>query len=343
LDTHTYQPHDSIDGGDGNDTLDLVLDRHAMTSGVEVKNVENVVVQTIGDGDSSSGGVTLDMALFDDSVESIRIHHSTGSLTIKDQQSIADVTIEDSTLSELHLDYDSHVVQGDDDQLNLSLSDVSGPNAGCPYADVSVDDGIEALSLDVGGAKDETSYVSLDAPGVTDIVITGGVIGQNFALHLEQVNAKYEDADGNETRDHATLDATGYAGNVRLTGIDGGRVRHTYTVEVDKGLGVGESVRILINGLEGVITLDEVTDGIAHFVLDGDLFENTSAQQRILDRKGDNATSISKATLLEDRWAELFQALRSKGVSKDNENNLILTRYDEPLYSEISDEPDGNS
>src|SRR5690606_8932817 len=68
LDTHTYQPHDSIDGGGGNDTLDLVLDSHAVTSGVEVKNVENVVVQTIGEG-----SVTLDMALFDDSVDTIRI------------------------------------------------------------------------------------------------------------------------------------------------------------------------------------------------------------------------------------------------------------------------------
>src|SRR5690606_16859245 len=183
LDTHTYQPHDSIDGGDGNDTLDLVLDRHAMTSGVEVKNVENVVVQTIGDGDSSSGGVTLDMALFDDSVESIRIHHSTGSLTIKDQQSIADVTIEDSTLSEVHLDYDSHAVEGDQDELNLFISDLSAPDS-CPYATVSIDDGIEALSIDVGGTKDETSFVSLRAPGVTDIAITGGVLDQNFALYL---------------------------------------------------------------------------------------------------------------------------------------------------------------
>src|SRR5690606_38981018 len=160
-----------------------------------------------------------------------------------------------------------------------------------------------------------------------------------FVLHLKQVNAKYEDADGNETRDHATLDATGYAGNVRLTGIDGGRVRHTYTVEVDKELGVGESVRILINGLEGVITLDEVTDGIAHFVLDGDLFESTSAQRILGD--GDT-TSISKATLLEVLWAELFQALRSMGVSKGDEN-LILTSYGDPLDIEISVEADGSS
>ncbi|MGB7213833.1 MAG: hypothetical protein WBE98_02100 [Gammaproteobacteria bacterium] len=119
LDTHTYQPHDSIDGGDGNDTLDLVLDSHAVTSGVAVKNVENVVVQTIGDG-----SVTLDMALLDDSVETIKIHHSTGTLTIQDQQSIADVTIEDSALSEVHLDYDSHAVEGDEHELNLFISDL---------------------------------------------------------------------------------------------------------------------------------------------------------------------------------------------------------------------------
>lgn len=182
----------------------------------------------------------------------------------------------------------------------------------CPYATVSIDGGIEALSIDVGGTKDETSFVSLRAPGVTDIAITGGVLDQNFALYLEEVNAKYEGADGNETRDHATLDATGYAGNVWVTGIDGGNVQHTYKIEIESGLGVGEKVRIVINGREGVIELKEVTaengDAIAHFALEGELFDHTSAQ-RIIGSSDSLPSGIESEILRDVLSTELFQAL----------------------------------
>src|SRR5690606_36804837 len=189
-------------------------------------------------------------------------------------------------------------------------------------------------------------FVSLRAPGVTDIAITGGVLDQNFALYLEEVNAKHVDADGNETRDHATLDATGYAGNVWVTGIDGGNVRHTYKIEIDRGLGVGEKVRIVINGREGVIELKEVTaengDAIAHFALEGELFDHTSAQ-RIIGSSDSLPSSIGSEILRDVLWTELFQALPSLGVSTEGSETLEITSYGYPLSIEISAEGDGGS
>src|SRR5690606_23082998 len=47
----TYSQGDKIDGGEGHDTLDLVLDGSAQTAGIVVKNVEQVEVQTVGQDD----------------------------------------------------------------------------------------------------------------------------------------------------------------------------------------------------------------------------------------------------------------------------------------------------
>ena len=253
----TYNAGDKIDGGAGHDRLDLVLDDSAQTSGVEVRDVEQVDLQAVGTGEAR-----LDMARYDGFVAQINIDNSTADVRIDNQQSLADVSITNSDLGSVTLDYAADVVASYADTLNLSIANVSDDDAA---ATIDIDSGIEAIDLQVGGAADESSHVGLDAAGVTDLTVTGGQAGQDLWLEIDEVN----NLDG-ERQAGAALDARGFAGNIAVTGIEGGAAKFTQVIELDRGMQAGDTARVAINGHELVVTLESVEPGEATVTVNGE-------------------------------------------------------------------------
>src|SRR5690606_30549918 len=92
-----------------------------------------------------------------------------------------DVSIANSTLESLTLNYASSVVAGESDTLNLSVDNVS---VGDGPTNVTVDAGIEALHVQVNAENDAASSLNLNAAGVTDITVTGGTAGQQLGLGI---------------------------------------------------------------------------------------------------------------------------------------------------------------
>src|SRR5690606_32434059 len=90
-------------------------------------------------------------------------------------------------------------------------------------------------------------------------------------------------------------------------------------------------------------------DAIAHFALEGELFDHTSAQ-RIIGSSDSLPSSIGREILRAVLWTVLFQALPSLGVSTEESETLEITSYTleitsygYPLSIEISAEGDGGS
>jgi|GEM_PF-2481605 len=224
----TFNAADVIDGGEGNDKLSLVLAAGSSTGGASVSNIETLNVRT-GEGDSAAH---LVMTGFDSNVTQINVRASRADLSITDQQSLAKVSIEDTT-SDVTLGYDSQVVLGSQDTLDLTVDEFGGT--------LHVDGGIEALKVQVNDGADESSAITLAADGVTSVTVTGGIAGQKASFDVA-VNA--ERAAG------ARFDATGFAGDVVLTNIGGGSKAFAYAIEITQSLQPGETILVTVDGRE---------------------------------------------------------------------------------------------
>lgn len=197
----TYNTGDVINGGAGYDQLNLTLPGGTLADGVKVSNVEQVSLQAT----AGSGAVELSMTGFDASVQQINIDSARVDVIISDQQSLAAVTITDVANSAIALDYDSQVVSGNADKLDLTIDEFVGA--------LNVDTGIEALDVQVNDGVDEASNVTLTAEGATNVTLRGGIAGQALMIDL---------AINGERAPGATFDATQFAGNVVLTNVGGG-------------------------------------------------------------------------------------------------------------------------
>jgi hypothetical protein len=201
----TYNEGDRIDGGEGNNELQLTMMPRAIADGVEVSNIQTLDLRLSAGG----GGYTsrLDMTDWDASLQSIEIRSNKSSVEINDQKTLADISITDlSTVTETSsysFNYAAAVVDGENDKVNLSLNNVNGP------AQVNFDAGIEGLAIDVAdrsGAQ-YASNIDLNAAGVNDITVTGGRAGQAFTADVDVAAG-------------AAFDSTKFAGDLTLTSAD---------------------------------------------------------------------------------------------------------------------------
>jgi len=211
--TTTLGLGDSIDGGAGNDELELTLAGNGgeagdgLYAGFLVDNVETINLRSIGFADGSgSDGVRVEFTGVT-GLQTLNIFRSTNITEARDIQNIIDVNLND-VADDVVIDFDAQAVLASDDTLDLSVREVGASAEGEDA--VTIDEGIEILNIDDRGADAFESNFSLYAYGLDEINITGGDdytqtagVQQNH-LALEWV----------QTGGGTTLDSTQYAGDL---------------------------------------------------------------------------------------------------------------------------------
>ena len=220
--TATFNANDQIDGAEGHDTLRLTLGTGDVLPSVVVHSVEQVDIQTGLELSMASADPlfnVVSMSGFDGSVKQINIHDAKSGLVVLDQQSLADITITDSSAVGMGvaLTYDQQVVAGSNDTLNLSVNEFNGDKpeqGGFGEANLQIGAGIEGLSLTVSDAPGAETAMGLTAEDLNQITVQGGIAGQGMFLYMDTPNQDEEAL--------VTLDATAFKGDLTLDGIDGG-------------------------------------------------------------------------------------------------------------------------
>lgn len=227
----TYTAGDQIDGGTGQDTLNLSFASGTVAESVTVKNVETVNVTTTAGDD---GAVDLVMTNYE-GVNQINVQHARSDLNIVDQQELVDVSIEDTNVH-VDLDYDSQLVTGESDSLNVSVREFGDSDH---QGRLTIDEGIESLNLEIQDERNEDSNFAVEAEGVTKVHLSGGEAGQSAIIDLE-INS--DRAAG------ATFDGRHFVGDLTLTGLQGGKHTYSHAVEFTQGLEPGQTATITIGG-----------------------------------------------------------------------------------------------
>ncbi|HEX7115841.1 MAG TPA: hypothetical protein VF193_11980 [Steroidobacter sp.] len=284
----TYNPGDKIDGGEGNDTLDLSLTSGTTAESVTVKNVETVNVTT----STGTDGVTLRMSEYDGSVQKININNARATLVIEDQQSVADVSITDTNVA-VTLDYDDQVVDGESDTLNADVREFGGS--------LSIDEGIESLNLAINDGKNEASAFDLTASGATEVNLSGGRAEHGTAIDLE-INS--DRAAG------AIFDGREFAGDLTLTGLEGGERTYSRAIEFTQGLEPGQTATISLGG-ELTITVEA---GDSALTAD-ELAEQFASRLNLA--LGTSGAAFSAGEVRDGVWAVIVHNLRAPASSVD--------------------------
>lgn len=207
----TYQEGDAADGGEGGDnTLRLFMDPGAVGDGVDVSNIQNLDLRLNAGEGSDDSTTQLFMTDWDESLDEIAIRSNKSNLEIREQQTIAPVSITDVSTdntqsSSYSFDYAAGVADGGSDALDLTLNNVNGEDG----ADVIIDAGIETVRFDIQDRAGEQyeSDVDLEAPGAENIEVTGGGADRDFML------------DAN-VKDNADFNSTEFDGNMTLRSDD---------------------------------------------------------------------------------------------------------------------------
>ncbi|WP_292294984.1 cadherin domain-containing protein, partial [Marivita sp.] len=189
----TYNSSDLIDGGDGTDTLQLALAAGYgySTASPTVRNVEALDVSV---DDQYGNDVTVDMSRFDTSVQRINLHDIQGSVEIRDQQSVADVSIRD-TNSNVTLGYDSQV-NGNTGGQTLSVT-VDEFGTGASNTKLTVND-VDNIVIEVADGQNESSNFELatgDRP-VGVIYVSGGLDDQDVDIRTTLHNVETFSSEG---------------------------------------------------------------------------------------------------------------------------------------------------
>ncbi len=312
----TFNPNDQIDGDEGHDTLRLTLGTADVLPSVVVRSVEQVDIQTgLNPFDQQMAVNVVSMSGFDGSVEQINIHDAKTGVAVTDQQSLADVTITDSSGLGfgVTLTYDQQVVAGDNDTLNLSVNEFSGgkPEQGLGEdreAGLEIGAGIETLSLTVADAPGAESVIALSAESLTQIDVKGGIVGQGLYLSMQDLN--------DAPQALVTLDATDFVGDLTLDDINGaveGQANELSTVLLAAG---DDTVTVVSNDLASgdLYSLGEGNNQLA--VADG------SIRGTVITGTGDDTVGVQN---------DLDDAFISLG---DGVNTLVV--LDDSLGSEIN-------
>lgn len=278
--------NDVIDGGEGNDTVILASDGELQTQDYDalggLKNIENLGF--IG------ADVTVDAAQLTD-YETLNFW-GTGNATVENLAA-------DQVISVTEYDRD-----GDD-------VDVTSPDAiGLSNAAADV-----TLDVDLAAASDESPE------GVVDLVVDGDAVGETGGTLTLTGESGRVQLDNNEAAKFATIDATGFAGNLTV-GL-AAATAETLT------LGAGSTAIYLNEEASTIGSLDTIEnfkagaeDGPSDsLIIDGALLEDF--------------TLSSGATTLNQAWAE--------AATYDGAGDILVFTFqgDTYLYADTTDGSDG--
>jgi hypothetical protein len=204
----TFEPGDSVDGVGGENTLRLFMDPGTRADGVEVKNIQTLDLRLNAATNAENNAMSeLVMTDWDDSLKTLNISSNKSNLIISEQQAIAGVSIVDGSSAQLSssysLGYAAGVLDGNEDELSLSVNNVNGTGG----SDITIDKGMEKVVLAVADRKggQYASNINLAASGVNNVQLTGGHAQQAFTLNAALL------ASG------AALNSTAFAGDLNLT------------------------------------------------------------------------------------------------------------------------------
>jgi hypothetical protein len=256
-----FEDADEIDGGDGDDTLTVTIDTDVAAM---VSNVEAFIVRNVG-----AGGEIVDMANFDDSLETITVRDSSVGTIINNIQSAASISL-DNVTSTVTIDFDDDVLDSDE---AIGLLTVDGTTSTITVT-VGGDDVLTGAIIDVVSDSAITLAAGSDLETVETVVITGAgdlslIDGTAEFAAITEVDAS--DLAGGLTMDLSTASAavtfTGGSGDDDVTssgfddeistgaGDDSVVVDAAGDVTVDAGAG-DDTVRITVLGLDDGDTID---------------------------------------------------------------------------------------
>jgi plastocyanin len=268
----TYQEGDAADGDGGNNTLRLFMDPGAVGDGVDVSNIQNLDLR-LNAGEGSDGDTTqLFMTDWDQSLDDISIRSNKSNLEIREQQTIApvsitDVSTDDTQSSSYSFDYAAGVADGNSDALDLTLNNVNGEDG----ADVTVDAGIETVRFDIQDREGEQyeSDINLTAPGAANLEVSGGRDDQSFTLEADVESGA--DFNSTEFAGDMVLESTdirtaqfGDGDDRAVDGEDGQADSITFNFD----MGEGDNTFVANGNLAGDVSAGDGQDDVT---VDGDL------------------------------------------------------------------------
>lgn len=220
-DASTYETGDNIDGGDGVDTLSMLIvdDADLDDELVALTAVENVVIRSLDD----AGGDEVQADLWDGVVR-IESNRSTAAVEVVDVQSAATLAVTDSA-ENLTVTFADDAIGAADATLSVVV-DGAGTAAADSVIAVNIggDDAFTALNVNASG---DASYISvdIDVESLESIVVTG-----NAALELAETGDNFDDV--------TSFDASGNTGGVTwatddevLTTLKGGSGDDAFSID----------------------------------------------------------------------------------------------------------------
>lgn len=206
--TATLTFGDSIDGGAGQDELNLALSgvggeaEDGFYAGFEVDNVETLNVRAIG----WENDVELELTNVA-GLETINVLKSTNELYLYDIQNMVDVNLDD-VADFVEIDFDDQELLGSADALELSVREVGSSADG--DGDVYVDSDLEILNIDDRGEDGFESDFYLTGYGLDEINVAGGEdFTQTAGDQQEHLTLSWIETNGG-----TSLDSTAFAGDL---------------------------------------------------------------------------------------------------------------------------------
>lgn len=195
--TTQFSAVDSIDGGDGVDTLKLQLPAAGYTGGAVIKNVEKVQV-------TGTAGTAFDANGITGLTDLISVG-AAGTTAFNNVGSVANFTVQSNAAAAQTIQFANAAVTGAADAITLTLNGAQNTiNVDSVTADAS---GIETINIVTTG-NDSTTVVTLAS---NDTSVTKLTIAGDKALTLV--------TGGNVTTTAATIDASALTGKLNLSGL----------------------------------------------------------------------------------------------------------------------------
>jgi hypothetical protein len=278
--TGTFNTGDTINGGAGEDTLNLIVTTGTTITPASITNVETIAVQ-----DLSGGNINLANAT---GVETLASNNSTATTTFNNVAALAGIEVSNTTGAGVTVNYAAAAVAGTADVQNVAVNNAA--------AAVNTA-GIEQFNVTATGAN----TLGLTGGTVTTVNVAGAGSVALGALGVTTLNAA-ENAGGVT----ATLTA---AGNVTATGGAGSDVFSfgtglTATDVVNGGAGT-DTVRVTTGGdlsaaagaapFNALTSVERVAFDGAGVILNGATFTNAGITNIEFNTTGGTADIINNA------------------------------------------------
>jgi hypothetical protein len=271
----SFENADEIDGGDGDDTLTVTIDDDVAAM---VSNVEAFIVRNVG------AGSIVDMANFDDSLETITVRDSSVGTTINNIQSAASISL-DNVTSTVTIDFDDDVLASD---VAIGLLTVDGTTSTITVT-VGGADVLTGAIIDVLSDSAITLTAGSDLQTLETVVITGA-----GDLSLIDDNAEFDaitEVDASDLAGGLTMVLTSTSAAVTFTGGSGDDDVTSSGFDDVISTGAGDDSVVVVAAGDVTVDAGAGDDTVRITVLgldDGDTIDGGA---------GDNIIEVSAATL----------------------------------------------